>query len=317
MNNSLLAPRQRLPKSLWRNHHLLHLLMLIVAFCWAANIVAGKVVLRSMSPLALAQFRVSASAAAFAILLLGSKRWSGLHLAPSEWGYFAKAALFGITLNQIFFINGIERTSAAHAGLIVALGPVMVLVLACTMRLEPLTVPKSVGTAVAFVGVVLLTAGKNVTGSGATLFGDAVMFGSTLVFAYYTILLKEIADRYDALALNAVVFCAGALLMLPFSAHAVVNVHWTALPARAWASLAFMVGLGTVLSYLVFAVALTGLTAARVAAFAYLQPVVAISLGVWLLSETLTLMVVVGGSLILLGVYLTEHEPQEEKVAND
>jgi drug/metabolite transporter (DMT)-like permease len=48
-----------------------------------------------------------------------------------------------------------------------------------------------------------------------------------------------------------------------------------------------------------------------VAAFAYLQPVIAAALGVWLLGEALTGRVIGGGALILLGVYLTEHEGQE------
>jgi drug/metabolite transporter (DMT)-like permease len=45
-----------------------------------------------------------------------------------------------------------------------------------------------------------------------------------------------------------------------------------------------------------------------VAAFSYLQPAIATSLGIWLLGEKLTQTVVIGGALILLGVYLTERE---------
>jgi drug/metabolite transporter (DMT)-like permease len=73
-----------------------------------------------------------------------------------------------------------------------------------------------------------------------------------------------------------------------------------------------MVGLGTVVAYLIYAFALTELSASRVAAFAYLQPVVAALLGVWLLGERITLRVVAGGGLILLGVYLAERERGEE-----
>jgi drug/metabolite transporter (DMT)-like permease len=288
-------------------------LMLIATFCWAANIIAGKVVLRSASPLALAQFRVTAGAVVFGALFFG---WGGrraLRFGRAEWGWLALTAISGITLNQLFFIAGIGRTSAAHAGLIVALGPVMVLGLACLMRLEPLTLMKAIGTAVALGGVGILTAGKSSSSSGASLAGDAIMFVGTGVFAYYTILLKQIAARHDALTLNAIIFALGALFMLPFSAWAAVSVRWTALPARASWCLAFMVLLGTVMAYLIYALALKELTAARVAAFAYLQPVIAIALGVWLLAERLTLSVVLGGGLILLGVCLAEREAEREK----
>jgi len=98
------------------------------------------------------------------------------------------------------------------------------------------------------------------------------------------------------------------LLMIPFSARALLHVGWRALPARAWWGLAFMVVLGSVVPYLIFAWALKTLAASRVAAFNYLQPVIATALGIWLLSEKLTVKVMVGGAIILLGVYLTEHE---------
>jgi len=68
---------------------------------------------------------------------------------------------------------------------------------------------------------------------------------------------------------------------------------------------------GSVAAYTIFAFALTELTAARAAAFQYLQPVIATGLGIWLLGETLTSRIVVGGSVILLGVYLTEREQGE------
>ena len=71
-----------------------------------------------------------------------------------------------------------------------------------------------------------------------------------------------------------------------------------------------MAVLGTVLAYLLFAVVLTELTPSRVAAFNYLQPLIAIGLGVWLLGEKVTSGLIVGGTLILVGLYLTERETQ-------
>jgi drug/metabolite transporter (DMT)-like permease len=300
-------------KNRGRSHALLHALMFIVTFCWAANIIAGKVILRNMGPLALAQLRATAGAVVFGTLFLGWRGRSALRLGSREWIFLAKAALFGITLNQLFFIGGIGRTSAAHAGLIVALGPVMVLTLACAMRLEDLTPMKLVGTIVAFCGVAVLAAAKSAASSGASIRGDAILLASTVVFAYYTILMKEVAGRYDVLTLNATIFGLGALFMIPFSARALLSVQWAGVAARAWWCVAFMVVLGTTLSYLFYVFALTNLSAARVAAFAYLQPVIAIALGTWLLAEKLTVAVVIGGVLVLAGVYLTERESAESK----
>lgn len=295
----------------------MHLLMLLATFAWAANIIAGKVVLHSLSAPALAQVRVVAAALVFGALFAGWRGRPHLRLERREWSFLALTAVFGITLNQLFFIGGIGRTSAAHAGLIVALGPVMVLILSCAMRLEALTALKSLGAVVSFAGVGVLTAGKAAHSNGATWVGDVILIVGSAVFAYYTILVKEISDRYDALTLNTLIFGMGAIFMLPFGAGAVARTNWQSLPSQVWWGIAFMVVFGSVISYLFFAFALTELTAARVAAFAYLQPVIAAALGIWLLGETLTARVVIGGGMILAGVYLSERERGEEKPLRD
>jgi drug/metabolite transporter (DMT)-like permease len=100
--------------------------------------------------------------------------------------------------------------------------------------------------------------------------------------------------------------------MIPFAARSVLNLRWASVPLGAWGGLAFMIVFGTVVAYLFYAFALTELAASRVAAFAYLQPVVAALLGTWLLGERVTLKVVAGGALILLGVYLAERERGEQ-----
>lgn len=291
----------------------MHGLMLLPTFCWAANIIAGKLVLESMSALALAQLRVLGAMVLFGALFFSWRGRPSLRLTRREWKFLALTAFFGITLNQLFFIGGIGKTSAAHAGLIVALGPVMVLILSCAMRLEALTLVKSLGAVISFVGVGVLTAGKAAQINGSNWIGDAILFVGSAVFAYYTILVKEVADRYDALTLNVIIFALGSLFMLPVGGWAVAHVHWSALDAEAWWGMAFIVVFGSVISYLVYAFALTELTASRVAAFAYLQPVIATLLGIWLLAETLTARIVIGGALILFGVYLAEREKGEEK----
>jgi len=293
----------------------MHLAMLLVTFCWASNIVAGKEALTGFGPMALAQLRVSGAAVVYVAVLLGSRGWACLDLSFREWLRLGLVAVNGITLNQLMFIGGLARTSVAHTGLIVATGPVMVLVLACLLRLETLTVLKFAGMLISFGGVAVLTAEKARGANGGYWAGDLILLAGSAVFAYYTILVKEVAGRFDALTLNALTFGMGALLMLPFSAPSLLRVAWMHLPARAWSGLAYMVILGSVVPYLLFAWALTELAASRVAAFNYLQPVIATGLGIWLLAERLTTKVVAGGVLILVGVYLTERERGEEKPA--
>lgn len=72
------------------------------------------------------------------------------------------------------------------------------------------------------------------------------------------------------------------------------------------AALGCLVIFGSVAAYLIYAFALSVLSASKAAAFAYLQPLTAVALGVWLLGEHISMREIAAGVLILLGVYLTE-----------
>ena len=71
--------------------------------------------------------------------------------------------------------------------------------------------------------------------------------------------MKEVANQFDALTLNTLIFVMGAIMMLPFCAHAVVVTNWAALSLEAWWGLAFMIVFGSVISYLLFAYVMTEL----------------------------------------------------------
>jgi drug/metabolite transporter (DMT)-like permease len=294
----------------------MHILLLWGTVFWASNIVAGKEAVSGFGAMGLAQLRLAGGAFLFVTLFLAWRGRPELRLSGRRWLALIAVASNGMTLNQICFINGLARTSVAHTGLIVALGPVMVLAFSCLMRLEPLTLPKFTGMLISFGGVAILTLGGGEKGSAAHWQGDLIVLAGTVSFAYYTIQLKALANQYDSLSLNTMTFTIGSLLMVPFAARSVLNIRWASVTLTAWGSLAFMVVLGTVVAYLFYAFALTELSASRVAAFAYLQPVVAALLGAWLLGERITPRVVAGGALILLGVYLAERGEESESMVS-
>ncbi len=286
----------------------MHLLMLLATVSWAANMVALKDALQGLTPLALVQIRVLGAALLFAVIFAGWRGHPPLKLARGEWRVMLLLALYGVTFNQLFFVGGLSRTSVAHAGLIVALGPVVVLVLACLLGMESLTAIKVVGMLVSFGGVAILTAGKVRQQASAYWKGDLIVLAASVVFAFYTIQVKKVADRYDPITLNAVTYAIGAVLVMPFAAPALLKARWDVLKSPVLWPVAYVIVFGSVVPYTIYAFAMTELSASRVAAFSYLQPVIASALGLWLLAERLTWSVVMGGVLILLGVFLTERE---------
>jgi len=309
LSSSRLTPRAT--PSHHPGHGRMHLLMLFVTVCWASNIIAGKQALTGFSALALAELRMLGSAIIFSALFMPAGALRGRQFSGGKRFVLLVFAAAAMALNQLGFIGGMALSTVAHAGLIVALGPVMVLIIVVVMRMEALTAGKFAGMLIAFAGVGILTSDKTGQGSAGHWRGDLILLGSTLVFAVYTVLMKEVANHYDTWMLNALVFVMTTLMLLPVCARSTLATRWSALTLEAWWGLAFMVIFGTVASYLLFAYVMRELAASRVAAFNYLQPVIASGLGIWVLSERLTSKVLVGGVIILAGVYLTERERGE------
>jgi drug/metabolite transporter (DMT)-like permease len=303
------APAGRKSSSPARMYGLLALAM----FCWGGNPVAGKEALQGFGPLALSQVRLLLAALVYMAGFLAWRNRPRLKLNRRECLFLVAVALVGASLNQLFFIEGLSRSSVVHSALISATGPVIVLVISCLARLETLTVQKMVGMTISFGGVAWLAISRANQIGGSYWLGDVLLLGASVTFATYTILVKEIADRYDVLTMNALVFALGATLFTPIGIRSVLRVNWAGLSTSAWLGLLYMVVLGSVVPYLLYAFALTELTASRAAAFTYVSPLVAVVLGAWWLREKLTLQVMLCGVMILLGVYLTERGRDNEE----
>jgi drug/metabolite transporter (DMT)-like permease len=287
-----------------RRRRAANLLMLITTCCWAGNPVAGKQALLGFPPLALAQIRVVASATLLCALMALQRGRVRLPATKRHWFHMVSLGFTGIALNQVLFISGLARTSALHAGLIAALGPLIVLILSVLKRQESFTRNKAGGMALSFLGVVLLLTGKTVLGHGGSSLGDLTILAGTAVFSFYTTLEKQIAGEYDDFTLNAIIFGIGAVLMVPFTAPATLMMDWHSVSPRAWLGFGYLVIFGSVVAYLIYGFALSHLPATRVAAFTYLQPVLSSALAVFLVDEQITKNEVFGGALILAGIYI-------------
>ncbi|MGI8547221.1 MAG: DMT family transporter [Gemmatimonadaceae bacterium] len=291
------------------SHALAYASIFLVTCLFAGNFLAGKFALLGFAPPALAQLRVAAAALMLAGIFLAHGRHSRVPSGLKEWLFLALLASLGITINQLCFVTGLGRTSVLHAGLIGGLGPIIIFGLSVATGVEKLTLLKSTGTLISLGGIVLFVTQKSGPGAQASLVGDAIVFAGTVAFSGCTTLEKRIAGKYDHLTLNAFVFGLGALLMLPFTVRSVAAVSWSAVPLRAWRGLGFMALGGSVIAYVLYAFALSRLTASKVGAFAYVQPILVAILAVLFTNEHVTMMEVVGGAFVLLGMYLAGRPP--------
>jgi drug/metabolite transporter (DMT)-like permease len=280
---------------------MISLMMLI----WGVNFIVAKVALRHLDPVTLASFRVVLSAALILPVYFASPRRRGTFSRGDVWE-FVKLGLFGVAINQMCFTIGIHYTTVSHSALIVGMGPIYVLVLAWLMGLESMTWKKILGMTLAFSGVVVLAGEQGFSLEGGSLTGDLITLAGSWGFAFYVVLGKKVAPRFESVEMNTFNYLTGAALILPVAVRQALVLDWRAVAWQGWAGLLFMAAFASVLAYLIYFWALRHVSASRIAAFSYLLPVLATLLGIVFLGEPVTKHLLVGGGLVMAGVYMAE-----------
>jgi len=279
-------------------------MLTLMLMLWSFNYVAGKIALRHLDPISLACFRIELAAVIMLVIYFSRGRRAPLHV--SDIWPFAYLGFFGVVVNQGLFTVGLNYTTSNHSAVIIAIGPIIVLLLARALKLEALTAGKILGMAVAFAGVFLLEAEQGSPRNSPFLVGDLITLGGTIGFSIYAVLGKKVAGQYDAIAMNTFNCVAAAIMLLPLSIKQGVHLDWRAVGWQGWLGMIYMAAASSVAAYTIFYWVLRHITASRVAAVSYFQPIVVILLSVALLGENPTRNLLLGTALVLLGVYLAE-----------
>lgn len=295
-----------------RHPVLLYTLVLLTVLGWSFNFIVGKITLGHINPWALTSFRIELSGLLMVPIYFAQARRS--HLNRKDLWIFAVLGFWGVAVNRGLFIVGLNYTTAAHSALIVATGPILVLLLARAYKLERITRAKITGMATCFAGVAILVAGDELHRHAGTWVGDLIALAGTSGFALYTVLAKRVARQYDTISMNTFCNLAGAIFLLPITVHEAARLDWGSVGAMGWLGLAYTVFVSSIGAYLVFFWALSHMPASRLAVFTYIETPLAAFLAVMILHDKPTAALLLGGCLILTGVYLAEFGPGTEVV---
>jgi drug/metabolite transporter (DMT)-like permease len=248
--------------------------------------------------------RAAAGFLVFGALLLFLDGTAGL--SPARLRRTLPLGLLGVFGNQVLFIEGLKRTTAAHSAVLVALLPVYVLVLSVLAGQERISARKVLGIGVAFAGVVVVAAEKGLTLASGTLAGDLLTVGAGLCFAGYTVAGRPVLRDLGPLRTTALSFLGGGAAILVVGLPVALRQDWTAASAAALSGLAYVIVVATVVAYVLYYFAVDRLDPSKVAVFTYLQPLIAATIAFAVGGDSLTSRFLTGGALILLGVVLAE-----------
>jgi drug/metabolite transporter (DMT)-like permease len=279
--------------------------MLLHSVLSAGTYLAAKRALGELSPWEVALARFVLAALCYAALLARSR----LRIPTRDLLGLAALGVVAIPINQGFFLAGLARTTPAHAALLYALTPIFVFLLARWRLAEPATFTKVVGIALAFAGVVVVLASRPEGGLGsgeATLSGDLLVLLAVAAWAVFAVGGKRYAEQYGAVVSTGVAVIFGTLSYVPVGLALSSPASFERLSPAGWGSLAYLVVITSVLSYLLYYWALRRAEASRVAVWSNLQPVLTAPLAWALLGDPMGAGLVAGGAMVLSGVLLTQ-----------
>lgn len=283
------------------------LLLVLVVFIWGANFIVMKAAFREFPPLAFNAVRMTVAALVLGIIWLSRERAKKMPLR--DWLQLLGVGLLGNALYQILFAIGLDLTTSAISSLLIGTIPVWTALLAVALGWEKISKKTWLGILIAFTGVILVTLGSASEGSNpvatAPLMGNVLTLGAAICWASYTVLSKRLLERYSALRVSAVGLLLGVPGLWPFAITDLVSVDWHSLPPSVYGSIFYTSCLSIALAYLIWSYSIQKLGAARTAIFNNIVPVVTFALASLVLHEPITWLQVVGGVIVLAGVWQT------------
>lgn len=264
-----------------------------------------------VKPFALVVLRVAGATVLFWIFSLFLPKEK---IAKRDFIKFFVAAVFGVVVNMLLFLKGLELTTPIHAAAIITVTPVVILILSTLILKEHITKMKILGVALAFSGAIVLTVyGKSVRVGDNVALGNSLVFVNSISYSIYIILIKQLTRKYHPFTFIKWLFLFGLIMVIPFGYSELTTIEFETFTPYAFISLAFIVVGATFLTYLLNPLALSKLKASTVGVFIYLQPVIAGVFALAMGADTINLLKILAMTLIFSGVYLVSIKPKKAK----
>lgn len=270
---------------------------------WGINyVISKKVVPSHIDPESITMYRVLGASLLFWVASL-FYRYEKVARADLARMFFA--ALFGVTLNQYLFINGIAKTTPIDAAIIITLNPILVLLLSALFLHDRITSSKITGIIIGGFGAIsLITYSGTVNFESEHLLGNILILGNATAYALYLVVVKPVMAKYSSITVMKWVFLFGMLQLIPVCIGPFIRYNIAAQAPAAIADIAFIVVGATFLAYLFTSLALTHIKASTVSIFAYTQPAIAAIFAIFIGMDGLSWVKMGSMLLVCAGVYI-------------
>nr|WP_284694505.1 DMT family transporter [Geomonas sp. Red32] len=285
---------------------------MLTTFFWGGTFVAARIAVQQAPPFTAATVRFTIAAAVLVALAVRQARQERSPF-PRPKSMSQATLLFSLGLTGVFlynacFFTGLKLTTATNGSLIVAINPLITAVISAKWLGERVTRAQTAGLLMSVAGVaVIISKGSLAVISGLSLNpGDLFMLGAPLCWALYSVLGKKALANFAPLTATAYAAVFGAACLWPAAIAESIHLgrglpHFSVIGWLAELQLAL---LGTVVGFVWWYQGIGVIGASKAASFVNLVPLFGAALAALILGERITGAQLVGGGLVVLGVYL-------------
>lgn len=280
---------------------IVYLRLFAVSLLWGFNYVASAYLLRDFSPIFLSYSRLLLTSLFLVSVAFINRKMR--RPTKGEWIILLFAGLFGTLFNQVFYFLGLQDSTAGNASLIIALSPVATTLLARMFLGEAITVRKVTGAGLALAGVALI-----VLFGGASVGisrGDLFLLLAMLALSVSLLFIRKLSATMPSYDITILATVIGTVLMTPAAVwEASQGQLHISLHASMWIVLALVAVIGQGLAGFWWNQGISVVGASASSMFMNIPPFVAIVVAYLVLGDAIRAAQIVGGILILAGVFL-------------
>jgi drug/metabolite transporter (DMT)-like permease len=274
---------------------------------WGFSFIATKVALREVHPFTLLTLRFGIGGFLLLLVQLQKDRRFLKAFSFKDWVSIIFLAIVGISGHTLLQAYGLLYTTAINTGWIIAVMPIFITIAARFYLREPITPRKVGGIILGFIGVFLVISkgALNLSAfSFVSTFGDILVLISAITWTAFTVGGRGFLSRFSPLAAITTIMIVGCLITFPFTW---LKWEWNLLfriSLSGWMGILFLGVFCSGLAYLFWYSALEKKDSGIVGMYLYLEPFVTLIGAYFLLNEEIGWITLMGGGMILLGVYL-------------
>ncbi len=280
-----------------------HLALLVCNILWAMDYPFYNIVLpHYVHPMAM----VSASLVATALFSLVPLLWQKAEkVERADIRKLIGAALLIGVLRKVFIMYGLSMTSPIDGSIIDTIVPLLVLVLSVLLGMDRFTRLKITGLVLGMAGAVaVVLAGASSNHAHSHLWGNVLIFLCACATSVYMVWFKRLIAKYRITTVLRWVYCAAAVMALPFGIGPIVHTDFAAIARHALFPTLFVLMVPTYVPNLMLNYALKTVQPTVSSIYTYLQPVLAIAISVGMGLDKLHADTVIFALVIFVGVGL-------------